>query len=70
MEDEAYKLFIETHYIVREKVSYVPSWSKGAIHFQKHYIMVRRKLSLLDKLKYYIRDFKIWLRERKYESNS
>ncbi len=63
-EDKAYRLFVATHYEFNIKTSLVPVWSGDRISFPERVIIVKKRLSFLQKLKYYFEDFKIWLRER------
>ena len=66
-EDEQYKLFCNSHYRVEIKQSYRPIWSSSSMHFPSKTCIIKRRLSILDKLIYYWRDLSLWLKERKRE---
>lgn len=66
IEDKEYQLFISTHYEFREEISLVPLWSNDTISFPRTIRIRKKRLSLLDKIKFYIQDFIIWMREERY----
>jgi len=63
-EDKEYCLFVSTHYEFKEEVSLVPEWSGDRPIFPTRTVIVKKQLSLFQKLKYYFNDFKLWIRER------
>ena len=64
--DKEYQLFISTHYEIKEEISLVPLWSNDTISFSRIIKIKKKRLSLLDKIKFYIQDFIIWIKEERY----
>lgn len=58
-------LFIDTHFRVESVRSHRPIFTREGMYFPtKHYI-VRRKLSPLQKLAYYLKDWSLYLKIRR-----
>jgi len=55
-------LFFDTHFEIRDKVSIVPVFTKDGIYFPKYSVIARRKVRLLDKIKFYIEDFIFYIK--------
>ena len=55
-------LFFDTHFEITDKVSIVPVFTKDGIYFPKYSVIARRKVRLLDKIKFYIEDFIFYIK--------
>ena len=56
-----FKNFFKTHFYIAVTYSLRPRVEGSEISFPKEYVIVPKKLGLVDKFRYYIRDFKEWL---------
>ncbi len=63
--DSQYDLFFNYHYTVEVKQSLRPIFSSKGMIFPSHTIIKKRKLSVVDKLRYYLFDFYLYMKERK-----
>ena len=63
--DPQYQLFLYTHYSKMDIPSYNPVWTKDGYYFNYNRVLVKRDLSIIDKIRYYIKDFKLYIKERK-----
>ena len=62
--DPQYQLFFYTHYRKVNIPSYQPHWTKDSMYFEYHTVIVKNELTIIQKLRYYMRDFRIWLKKR------
>jgi len=62
LRDEEFRLFLKSHYVVEVETSYIPLLSGDKLYFKSDLVVVRKKLNILDKLKYYLLDLKLFLR--------
>ena len=58
-------LFFDTHFVVKDKVSTVPIFTREGIMFSRYSVITRRKITFLDKIKFYIKDFRLYLERRR-----
>jgi len=64
-DDPEYVLFILTHYTIEKKQSFIPIWTRGEMVFPVRTSIAKKRLTLIEKLKYYINDFKLYLKLRR-----
>ena len=55
-------LFFDTHFIIKDKVSIVPVFTREGMIFPKYSVISRRNITFIDKIKYYILDFILYVR--------
>ncbi|MHA1290490.1 MAG: hypothetical protein ACTSPB_24165 [Candidatus Thorarchaeota archaeon] len=55
-------LFFDTHFIVKDKVSIVPVFTREGMTFPKYSVIARRNITFIDKIKYYILDFILYVK--------
>ena len=55
-------LFFDTHFIVKDKVSIVPVFTREGMTFPKYSVIARRNVRFIDKIRYYIRDFVLYIK--------
>ena len=55
-------LFFDTHFVVKDKVSIVPVFTREGMTFPKYSVIARRKVTFIDKIRYYIRDFVLYIK--------
>lgn len=60
--DPQYQLFFDTHYYVKVEQSLRPSFAYGRMNFPTRYYYVRKYLTILDKLRYYLQDLILWFK--------
>ena len=58
-------LFFDTHFVVKDKVSTVPIFTREGIMFSRYSVITRRKITFLDKIKFYIKDCRLYLERRR-----
>jgi hypothetical protein len=54
-------LYFYSHYRVKASRSLRPVFTSKSMHFPKYYSIERRRISIIDKLKFYVKDFKLWM---------
>jgi hypothetical protein len=60
--DRTYQLFVKYHYTIEVVQSYRPSFSSRGMNFPHITIVKKNRLTLIEKLRYYIEDFKLFIR--------
>jgi len=55
-------LFFDTHFVIKDKVSIVPVFTKDGIYFPRYSVIARRRVTVLDKIRFYIRDFILYIK--------
>jgi len=63
-DDPQYQLFIKHHYSIIVKQSLRPIWHRDQMIFPIKKIIIKRKLSLIEKLYYYFLDLKLYFKHR------
>jgi len=63
--DEEFLEFFRTHYELKVVPTLTPVFYGIEMHFPKEKKFIKRQLTLLEKLRYYWRDFKIWWKNGK-----
>ena len=63
--DPQYSLFFSHHYRTKIEQSFRPIWTSTSMYFPANKITYRKNLTFFDKIKYYITDMKLYLKERK-----
>jgi len=61
-DDPQYQLFFNYHYTVKVEQSLRPIFSSRGMSFPVSYSYYRRKLSIIDKIRYYWMDLMLWLK--------
>jgi len=59
--DKQFRLYLSKHYRFSEVQSMVPLYREGKLIFPRQVVLQRKRLSLIDKMLFYILDFKEWL---------
>jgi len=67
--DPQYSLFFKSHYKTIKKQSLRPMWSRGSMIFTSQSYTVKKNLTIIDKIKYYLKDLKLWYEIRKYDNS-
>jgi len=62
--DKHYQLFVEKHYVIRKQQTLRPVILQDKLYFPTKKIFIKKRLSLIDKLVYYVEDLLLWLKER------
>ena len=55
-------LFFDTHFMLKDRVSIVPVFTREGIVFPRYSVIARRKVTFLDKIRFYIRDFILYIK--------
>jgi hypothetical protein len=63
--DKQYQLFFSNHYTIEIEQSYRPIFSSNRMSFPSKRVVIKKKLTLADKLRYYWSDLLLWNKERK-----
>jgi hypothetical protein len=66
-QDPQYDLFYNYHYTKEHRQSLRPIYSGNKMSFPSYNIITKKKLSVIDKLRYYVYDFLLYIKTRNDE---